>query len=186
MRSAQAAAGARQVQLGFHFLDQAQVGQLGLAVRRHQNVVGLDVAMDQLFLVGPVQSLSDLGDQPDRIPLGHLAFALDLAAQRFAVDKLHHQVGGRARITVFEGLDDVGVVELLGRLVLLLEAFQENLVARHVGGDNLDGDDLPGKAMSALVDRPHAPLGNALEQFIIADDLQGRTGSFQGHRAHLH
>ncbi len=148
---------------------------------RYQDVVRLDVAVDEPFLVGTVQSLGDLGNQLHGVALGHLAFALDLLAERLAVHVLHHQVGRRAGVAEFQGLDDIGMVELLGGHVFLLEAFEQDLVAGHVRRNDLDGHDLSGEAVLAFIDGPHAALGDPFDEVIITDALQSRSGGIQRH-----
>ncbi len=57
---------------------------------------------------------------------GNAPVPLDPLAERFAVHELHHQERVRAGAAEVDRPDDVGVVELLGRLELLLEALEQD------------------------------------------------------------
>ena len=80
VRCTQTAAGLGQVEVGVGRLDQAEVGELGDAVGRDEDVVRLDVAMDQPLLVRPVQPLGHLHDQAHCLVVRHPAAALQEGA----------------------------------------------------------------------------------------------------------
>ena len=76
------------------------------------------------------------------------------------------------------------MIEPAGGAELLLKALEHHGVVGHVRRDDLDGDDLAGFAVTALVDRPHAAFGNPLDEVIIADALHNRLRGFH-HRGNL-
>ena len=88
-------------------LTRPRSASLATPSRRDQDVVRLDVAVDEVLLVGPVQPLGHLGDDADGLRLGHRPVALDALAERFALDELHDQIGRVAGVAVVEGADDV-------------------------------------------------------------------------------
>ena len=77
-------------------LGEAEVGDLHAAPLVEQDVLGLDVAMDDAFVVGVLQRVADL--RHDRQRLGRRQAArLDELPQVGAVDVLHHEVVKSAR-----------------------------------------------------------------------------------------
>ena len=133
-------------------------------------------------MCAPVQPLRHLGDDANRLRLGNGAVALDPLAERLAVNELHDEVRGVSRLAVVDGADDVGVVEPAGGAELLLEALQQDGIARHVRGHDLDGDDLSGGAVAALPDGAHAAFGDLFEQVVVADGLHRGPGKVRSHR----
>ena len=163
-------------------LTSPRSAQLGGAVRRHHDVVRLDVAVDQVHLVGAVQPLGHLGDDADRLGLGQPPVALDLLAQRLPLDELHHQIGDAAGLAEVEGADDVRVVQPAGGVELLLEALDQDGVAGHVLRHDLDGHDRAAVAAAGAVDGAHAALGDLLQQIVVADALHDGPGGVKRHR----
>ena len=71
-------------------LGQPEVEHLDPTLRRHGDVVGLQVAVDDALLVRLVQRLGDLRRDRDRLGDGNRSF-LNPLAQRHAAHELHHQ-----------------------------------------------------------------------------------------------
>ena len=70
------------------------------ALARDHDVAGLDVAVDQVVVVGGGQPLGDLPADSQRFEHVERAGAVELLLQRLAGDELHHQVRQR----LFAGL----------------------------------------------------------------------------------
>jgi len=122
----------------------AEVGELRAAIVGEQYIVGLDVAVHDALLVGVGQCAAALyGDVNDllfreRRPL------LDDPLEVWFGEALHHDVVDVAVHTGVVDLDDVGVVELGGRVGLPSEACHGvgaggDLVAQHLDG-HLSGE----------------------------------------------
>ena len=104
----------------------AEVGHQRSAVV-HQDVLGLDVAVDHAVPVGVVQRRGDLGGDPDRVGHGELLLPVEPAPERLPLDEGHdveEEAVGLARV---EQRQDVRVLEVGGELDL----GQEPLGADH-------------------------------------------------------
>src|SRR5690606_32290582 len=73
----------------------AEVGEDGLAVAgAHQDVAGLDVAVDDAVVVGVLEGFGDRGDDRHQLVGGQGTALGDQVRQGTALDVLHDQVGG--------------------------------------------------------------------------------------------
>ena len=84
--------GQRQGRLGDGSGD-PEVGHLHPAFASHQDVAGLDVAMDETIRVGRGDRPRHLGRQPRRLAWGQGSAAPDDRGQVLAVDQLHDDEG---------------------------------------------------------------------------------------------
>ena len=154
-------------------LGQAEVDDLGhgLAVDLgHQDVRGLQVAVDDGLLVGVLHAVADLGEQlqPRR---GAQPLAVAVAGDGFAFDVLHDEEGaapgGRAGV---EDPGDAGVVHHGQGLPLGVEA-GDHPAGVHAQLDDLQGDaPAQGLGLLGLEDLAHAALAQAAHQAVGADD----------------
>ena len=78
----------RQVDLG-----NAEVGDLGVAFRRQQNVARLDIAVHHALLVGVVERFGELFDQLQGAGQRQYLLARENLVQRFAGDIFENNVG---------------------------------------------------------------------------------------------
>ena len=91
---------------------QAKVEQLHTAVRLHQHVARLDIAVHHAAVVRGLEAVANLQHQPDlrverlRVQLPHVL------GERRALDQLHHHVRLPLVFTAIEDRDDVGVRHL--------------------------------------------------------------------------
>ena len=93
----------------------------------------------------------------------------DLDAQVAAVDELHHQERADLGHVGVEGHDDVRVAELRDSLDLALEPPGERVTPGCLAVEDLESDGPLHPAMAGLVDRPHAPSAEVLEDDVVAD-----------------
>jgi hypothetical protein len=166
---AQRTQGLGEIEIAFEVLDQAQVGQLGLAGGGQQDVVRFDVAMDEPALVDPVQGLTHLDDQADRFGLGKPPYPVQAFAQALALDVFHDQEGGGASQAEVEHANDVGVDELAGDLTFLGKAQSQYRIGSHFASNHLDRHDLASLRVEAFVDRAHAPVADFAQNLVVAD-----------------
>ena len=146
-------------------LGQSEVDHLGhrpAVVLGDQNVRGLNVAVDNPFLVGMLHRLADLHEQiePGRDRQPPLVAVL---RQRNAVHQLHDEIGatifGRAAV---EHFGDIRMVHQRQRLALGFKPGQHGL-GSHAGLDQLEGDHSPHRlALLGHPDRAHAPFADHL------------------------
>ena len=90
---------------------QAQVEDLDGAGAVHDQVAGLDVAVDQAGLVGVLQSESGLADEMGCHPEGQRTLSLDDLVERPAVHILHYQEMQIVVVVEVIGADDVGMLQ---------------------------------------------------------------------------
>ena len=92
----------------------AEVEDLGIAVAGHDDVVGLEVAVDDAAGVGVIHRVADAREQRHPLPAGQIPSVRE-ARDRHAVDQLHREEGdGRSGEADFAGLveaRDAGVLE---------------------------------------------------------------------------
>ena len=73
--------------LAFEFLGKAEVGDLGRAVTTHQDIGRLEIAVNNPFGVGGIDSPGETLNQLNCIPRG-LGGAVDRDVERRSVDEL--------------------------------------------------------------------------------------------------
>ena len=89
-----------------------------------------------------------------------------------ALDVLHHEVVVPPGLADVDRLDDVGVVELGGRLAFLVEALDELGVLAEPLGQDLDRHGAVEAELLGLVDGGHRP-GAELAEDLVARNLRG-------------
>src|SRR5690606_26695401 len=126
-----------------------------------KDVVGLEIAVDELARVGFVEPDGDLAQHAHDALRWHHALALERGAQLLSVEKLHHQaeapVVGRLKV---DDLHDVLVRQQLAHLELTLEALDGHRIAHDVRVQHLDGAVAPLDHVEGFVHAPHAPVGH--------------------------
>src|SRR5262249_21390116 len=135
----------------------------------------------QPLTVGALEPQGGQADDPDRLRLGHPPGPFQPLADGFAVHVLHNQIGPTLGNPLFEGADDVGVVERTRRDVFLFEALQVGDVGGHLSGQQFYGNYFSGVPMPAFVDGAHTAIGDLFHQVIISDGLQSRREGFRRH-----
>ena len=137
-------------------LGGAEVGELEVAVRGDQHVLRLEVAIDDVVLVHPLQRERHLGDVEPARCLGEALVLAQDAEEVSPCDVLEHEVDARL---VLEGVvqrDDERVADLLQRRVL--------------------GDDAVGGAVAC-----HAALLEQLESVELARACAHQPSPWRGH-----
>ena len=154
--------------LGVRGGGDAEVEELGRVALVEEDVLGLDVAVDEVRRGGELEAVgdvhADLHDQRlvERLRLG------DHLVEVLAADELHHDVG--LALLLAEGVDlgDVGVVELGGGLRLAAEGGEELRRVAEAPQHHLDGDDAGERLVVGAVDAAHAAAAEAVEQQVVA------------------
>ena len=164
-----------------HRLAEAEVEHLDLAVSGHHHVGGLQVAMDDAFLVGRGDRVRDLAGDGDRVVGRHRPRFLEHHVERLAVHEFEDEV--RLRIGGFEAMDpgDVRVVQRREDLRLALEA--RDAIA--VGGDRcvqrFDCDRAIELGIAGAIHLAHAAFAEQGRDFVRADSGAGREGHLGSH-----
>ena len=129
-------------------LGQAEVEDLDVAVVRHEDVLGLQVPVDDALAVRGGEALRDLERPVDRLLLRH-GRAVELAAQRLALEQLRHGVGDAVVRAEVEDREDVRMRERGDGLGLALEARERVGVRR----SSCDGSTLTATSRSSFASR---------------------------------
>ena len=155
---------------GLEQLGEAEIEDLGVAVGGDHDVLGLDVAVDDARLVGLLQPAPDLGGDLERAEEVELA-ALDEGLHRLARDELHRDVEALGPLAHVVHLGDRRVVHRRRRVRLLQEPPLALLVARELGGQDLEGHQAAQVRVAGLVDDAHAALPEQLLDLVVLDGL---------------
>ena len=111
-----------------------------IVLRFQPDVAGLDVAVDQLALVGGRQSLGNLPAKANRLGDSQLAFALEPGFQGFALEEGHGQVGHAAIFANLLNVDDVPVLDGGDGAGFAQKALTSVFRFRQRGSHHLEGD----------------------------------------------
>ena len=167
-----------------HRLGDAEVHQLHLSLERDEDVLGADVAVDQVHLpagvvplvMGVVQPLADLHDDEgglgDGHDLAHGSTAVEDGPQVLAVDVFQGDEVGAVHFAQVEDLGDVGVVQLDRDLGLIDEHGDELFIFCDVGQDLLDRDEAlkPLHAVGLTTeDLGHTSNGDPLKEVVFSE-----------------
>ena len=124
----------------FELAGDAEVGQFRPPLVVDQDVLGLDVAVDQVAGVGDAEPAGDLDRVGDRLLDVERADPRDPLLQRLALDVLEDDVGVAAVLAGVDHRDDVGVGELRDRARLLAEALELVGLLGHLAVHHLHRD----------------------------------------------
>ena len=170
-------------------LGQAEVGELGRAVGRQEDVRRLEVAVDHAVAVRLLDAASQQLDEPGGLA-GRPATAVEPGGEIAAVEVFQDEIRVPVLIAQAVNLDDVGVMEPGDRL-----AFGAETGHRHGGAvapeDHLERDGAIQRHLTRLVHDPHpAPADLRLDLEPLrrgprADGrvAQNRPGTASGRRA---
>jgi hypothetical protein len=151
---------------------QAEVQQLDVAVARHEDVVGLEVAMNDATRVGGGEAARDLG--PIRGRLGHGQRALVQArAQGGSFEELRHDVGESVLLTHVVHREHVRIREAAGGARLLLEAPQSLGVAGQRAREDLDRDVAIQARVPRAVHLAHPPRAQRAQDLVRPEARAG-------------
>ena len=175
---------ARLGHAGVKVPGQAEVEQLGLPFGRDADVGRLDVAMDEVVLVGLGQGRGDLVHQVAGLGGRLRPVVLDVLFQVLARHVLHdeevqHRACGRLAggLAGVDGGDDVGMLQLGDGADLGEEAAQDALVLVGTQRQHLDGHLAAHADVLGPEDDAHAAGAEPIQDAVIAEDqAEGRAG----------
>ena len=169
--------------VGIEQLGDAEVQELGCAVRRHDDVRGLDVAVDDQVAMCVTHGFADHEEEPQPF-LEREVLIARVRVDRPSLDVLHHQVGPSiARGPAVDESRDVRVLQRGEDLPLGPEPPDTLLVEQ--AAHDLDGHALLEGAIGALtqVDRSHAALADLRDDAVRAQSLVDGSGRGGRHGA---
>ncbi len=173
----------RHARLGF----QRAVADAGDAKVHHHrlfaaddhNVVWLDVAMNDAFVMGVSQGAGDLGDQPRRELRAQGALGSQHLLQRYPLDIFHDDEKSAPVLVDVEDRDDVFVLQARDDLGLLLEPPAELGVSGQFAREHFDGDDSIERFLPGAINDAHAAAAQLGEDFVASVDDQWPHGGFR-------
>ncbi len=168
--------------MGFDLLDQAQVGQLGLAVGRDNDAVGLHIAVDELVRACG-SGAGHLRDEADRFGLGQRPRAPTRSLSRSPSTYSMTRYGSAPSMPKSSARTMCGSCSALRIRHSRAKRSIGLLPARLKRGQHLDRHQLAADLVPALVHRPHAAGGEPVEQYPVADGPQNLVLGSQRHTA---
>ncbi len=149
----------------------AEVGDESHLVLVDEDVLRLDVAVDDVQVVGGAQAAQHLAQDGQGGLLGVHLLAAEVLEQVVCVDVLHGDEGKAVSEAEIEALHDVAVADLAGQFQLELEALEgfRLVVDRH--GEDLQRDDLVDRLVDGGADVAHGPCAEeALDAVAAPED----------------
>ena len=171
-----------------HRAGEAEVGHLHVPLGRDEDVLGLDVAVQDVAAMGRAGALEDRGDEVERLARGEGALLLEEVAQGLPIDELHREEEETVVLTLVEHADDVRVRQPRRRPRLPAESPDELGVAGEIDAHDLEGDLSIEAGVEGRVDAAHAAVGEVGEHRVAPVDrsadesvlLHGRHGGSLG------
>ena len=173
---------AGQVVTTVEALGDAEVGQQHSSVRGHQDVAGLDVAVDEAGPVGGVEGGGDTRADVDRQFRAEAGLDVEQLTQALAVDELHHD-GLTATLgeDIVDG-DDVRMRESSDGDGLATESLGDDRVGRQARFEPLQGDATVEREVGSQPHFGHAALRQPALQS-VAPGENDRSVALFGRRA---
>ncbi len=164
--------GLRQPRLDVQRLGQPEVGDLGRAVDLHQDIAGLQVAMDDAQLVRLADAAGQHADHR-RGPVRRPGGAVEPGLQAAPFDVLHLVVHAAVAIADVIDLRDVGVMEPGDGLGLRLESDGRVPAGVVAGQDHLQRAQPVEPELPGQVHDPHAAAPQLFEDLVAGHDRPG-------------
>jgi len=153
----------------------AKVGQVTIALRVHQHVAGLDVAVDDAELVRVFQRRADLHHHAPRF-IQRERSALQPIGERARLDVAHHQVEVAVLLAVIVDGQDVQVFQFGNDLGFLLKAFDERRVLGEMRGKHFERDVAIHRGLVSFVDGRHAAQADLVDDAIGSECFSDQVG----------
>ena len=154
---------------GHRELGDAEVEHLRLPAAGHEDVRGLDVAVDDAAGMRGVEGVGDLDPELEHA-VERQRPARDLVLQRAAVEQFHDDELLALVLADVVDRADVRVVERRGDARLAAEPFERLGVGGEIGGQELQRDLAAETNVLGAVDHAHAAGAEPLEDLVMADD----------------
>src|ERR1700731_1812086 len=95
----------------------------------------------------------------------------DHVLQRYAVEKLHHDEGLAFALADFVDGTDVGMIQSRRGTSFPAEAFERLRVSGNIFRQELQGDEATKLGVLGLVNHPHPPAAQLLDDAVVRDGL---------------
>jgi len=160
-------------------LGEAEIENFDGAAFGDDDVGGLDVAMDDAFLVSGTEGIGELNADIDGARNGEFALREDLVEGQ-AFEELHGDEGDA--FMLFDGVDgaDSGMIEGGGGTGFAEEAFEGLSVATCLFREEFEGHVAAELGILGFIDHAHAPTANFAEDFVMSDGFVDHGVSEEG------
>jgi len=159
--------GTRRVRSAEH-LRESEIEHLDLSLGRDLHVSGLEIAVDDAFVVSGFESLGHLSEEGQRLIEGNRP-SRDSFGQSLAFDELHDEkVRARGLLESMEGRD-VRMVQRREKARLALESGKTLGVVGEVLRQDLDGDVAAELRIARPVDDSHSSRTELLEDLVMGE-----------------
>ncbi len=148
---------------------EAEVDELGRALCGHQHVAGLDVAVDQVLLVGGLQTTGDVEGDAEHLGFGKRPLVGDELLEADRLQQLHRDEEVAMVLADGEDLDDVGMDDRRGEFRLALEHRGERHIAAQRLVQDLQGDLAAEVPVERAEDLAHPALAERSDDLVLAD-----------------
>ena len=148
----------------------AEVHDLDVAIRLDHDVLRLDVAVDDVVLVGDGERLGNLGADLCDLAAVQRSVLPDAVLQVRAAQVLHDDVIGVPILAPVIDRDDIGALERCRCLCLLLEAGSKRRVCCVLGQHGLDSDSTAEDLVKAAVHCRHSACADLVLDRIAATE----------------
>ena len=160
-------------------LRHAEVQNLGVASFDHEDVRGLDVAMDDALRMRRVQRVSNLNRQLEQ----HLCFeplAVDSMLERLTLQQLHDDEPLALVLADLVNGTDVGMIEGGGGPSLALKTFEDLWILGDALVQKFKRDETAEAGVFGLVDHTHTAAADFFQNAVMRDRLADK--GLQVHR----
>ena len=147
-----------------HNSGNAKVSDLHPALFVEQDVLRLDVAVDDAFIVRELERLANLRDDLQRLARRQFARLLQLSQVK-SIDKLHDEEGQSVGLAELMDGDDVRMAQSRQRAGLAIEPLGKTWPARGLRRENLQRHKTVERRLTGFINGPHAPLADESEDF---------------------
>ena len=161
--------------LGLEDLGEAEVEDLDPVVSRQEDVVGLEIAVNDVSAVRGDEAVSDAQAPGDGGHRRRWAVPQD-PAEAFSLEQFGHDVGSIVvDADVMDG-EEVGVIEGGGGAGLALEALSPIGAVRDLGGEHFDRDLTVELGVACAPHLTHSPGPDGVEDLVPAETITLRQG----------
>ena len=136
---------------------------------RDQDVERVDVAVDQPFAMGVLQSLGDLPDQSHRSRWWHRASLGDQGRDRLTLDVLHHQEESALGFAEVVDAHQVFMLQLGADSCFALKSRDRSRATHPFGREDLQRHKPVEPCVPCQVDPPHSTLTEHIQEHITID-----------------
>lgn len=157
----------------------AKVGNLDLALGADEEILGLDVAVDDVLLVAVGQGLAEVGDVPGRSALGEAAAVGQLLVQLPAGTVLEDEVDALGIVEVAKHAEDIAVAQVRLDLDLTTELVLDAGLEQLGLLQDLERNDVFGTFFASQVDGTELAAAEGLADLkVVEGPLTSCAGAF--------